>query len=149
MLKLTELFAIPNTVILTIGNTLRGDDAVGPAIAAALQGYPRLVFNAGERPEGVIDDIVAAKPAQLIIIDAADFKGVPGEIRIIPGEQIPDTTLSTHQFPLKVIAKIIAQDTGARVQFVGIQYQQIQPGAAISKSVQLAAKKLITAIKGA
>ena len=41
------------------------------------------------------------KPDNILIIDAADFKAKPGEVRIIDKEAIPDTTLSTHTISLR------------------------------------------------
>ena len=124
------LLPAPNgaTLFIFVGNALRGDDGVGPYIFERLSGVVEnriQLLNVADRPEDCIDDAVAAAPAKTVIIDAADFGGTPGEARVIPHEFIPDTTLSTHTFPLKVIAGILKEDTGSDVFFIGIQSKEI------------------------
>ena len=106
-------------LIITIGNDLRSDDGVGPYIAKHCQS--KKVLDAQDKPENIIEEAVFRKPKIAVIIDAADFDGGIGEVRMIKKEQIPKTTLSTHAFPLNIIAQIIENDTGARVHFLGIQ----------------------------
>lgn len=123
------LLPAPNgaTLFIFVGNTLRGDDGAGPYIFERLSGVGSHIrlMNVGDRPENCIDDAVTAAPAKTVIVDAADFGGIPGEARVIPHEFIPDTTLSTHTFPLKVIAGILQEDTGSEVIFIGIQSKEI------------------------
>ncbi len=124
------LLPAPNgaTLFIFVGNTLRGDDGAGPYIFERLSGATEnriRLMNVADRPEDCIDDAVAAAPAKTVIIDAADFGGAAGEARVIPHEFIPNTTLSTHTFPLKVIAGILKEDTGSDVFFIGIQSKDL------------------------
>lgn len=136
------------TLVITIGNNLRSDDGVGPYIAGKISS-PRkniIVMNAGDRPENIIDSAVESRPSQTIIIDAADFGGLPGEMRIIPEYAIPDKPLSTHSFPLRIISRLLAEDTGSEVFFLGIQPESMAFGEGLSLKVMRAAEEVIKLI---
>jgi hydrogenase 3 maturation protease len=150
--QIVALFDPPATgtlLVITVGNPLRADDGAGPFVAAAAQPRPGLtVLDAGEHPENIFDRATAVRPARIIFIDAADFGGVPGEVRVLPGETLSDHTLSTHRFPLPAVARILAEDTGAGVAFVGIQPATVAFGEKLSPQVQRAAEELIMLING-
>ncbi len=137
------------TLIVTVGNSLRADDGIGPYIAAHLTS-PKTglhILDAADRPEDCIDAAVALRPAKTVILDAADFGGKAGETRVIPQELIPDSTLSTHTFPLKIITKILEQETGSAVFFIGIQPEKVLFGEGLSAPVLQAAEDIICFLK--
>jgi hydrogenase 3 maturation protease len=77
------------TVMITIGNSLRADDGVGPFIGRRIADQKDfLVLNALMNPEDIVEDAIAYRPGKIVVIDAADFGGSPGEIRTIPLDQI-------------------------------------------------------------
>lgn len=149
--KVKKVLSIKHvTLILTIGNTLRSDDGIGPYIAEGLEKlniHNLKVVNAGERPEGLIDEVGKYNPEKTIIIDAACFNGKSGEIRVIPNEAMDDFTLSTHTFPVKVIAKMIEEDTECRVCFLGIQPEKVSLGEGLSEKVREAGDEIIAFYK--
>jgi hydrogenase 3 maturation protease len=110
-------------LIITVGNSLRGDDGVGPLIAESLSSLTEGLYcvDAGDRPESVYDRAVASDATRIIIIDAAEFGAAVGEARIFTSDELPKTTLSTHTFPLSWLAALLEKDLGCRVQFLGIQ----------------------------
>jgi hydrogenase 3 maturation protease len=67
---------------------------------------------------------------------------------LIPGDSFPDTTLSTHIFPLRIIAKILSEDTGAEVLFLGIQPGNMSYGEDLSPRVKESAEEIIALLKG-
>jgi len=135
-------------IIVTVGNSLRADDGVGPYIGSKLESRANLiVFNTEFNPENVIADIVKHNPAQIIFLDAANFNRKPGEVKIINLEAIPEVTISTHTIPLSVVAKILKQDTKAVINFIGIQVKNVQLGGSLSKEVKAAADKIVKQIK--
>lgn len=74
-------------LILGIGNTLRSDDGLGSILANRLKDkVPFKVIDAGTTPENYLEKIVKEKPESMIIIDAVDFGGVPGEFRLLQAE---------------------------------------------------------------
>jgi len=137
-------------LFITIGNDLRGDDGVGPMIAENLTNLPKgtLHIFAGEKPENFIDEAIDHKPAEVIFIDAADFGGERGEVRIIPEENISSYILSTHTFPIPVIARIIREDAGCLTTFIGIQTKDISLGAKLCEEVKEAGENIVRTILG-
>jgi len=133
------------TLIITVGNTLRSDDGIGPYIAEGINKDLKdlILLNTGDKPENVIDQAMALHPGKTIIIDAADFRGKGGEIRLIPNDLIPQNSLSTHTFPLQVVAQLIEEDTGSKVYFIGIQPENVGLGEGLSPSVKEAGDSII------
>ena len=135
-------------VIITIGNSLRSDDGVGPYIASKLDSIDNIVVvDAKCNPENFIDQIVNLKPKNILIIDAASFGGETGEIRMIAMNDIPETALSTHAISLKVVASILVEDTGASIGFLGIQPKSVVFGEGLCDKVIAAADLVIGEIK--
>lgn len=141
-------FASERTVILTVGNVLRRDDAVGPYIASRIASGKRLlVIDAGQNPEDFLDEIIVFEPKRIIIIDAADFGAAAGQIRRIEEEHISEVTVSTHSVPLKVITTLLAKDTSAKIDIIGIQVQNTTIGEGLSQKVKESAEALICQIQ--
>ncbi len=132
-------------LILTVGNDFRSDDGVGPYIAKHVHSPKKgiRIIDAGERPETVLDHAASLRPARTVIIDAADFGGLPGEARVISEQFIPESTLSTHAFPIRAVAKILAEDTDAGVYFIGIQAGSVFCGEKMSPMVKQTANSII------
>ena len=135
-------------LIITIGNDLRADDGVGPYIfnECQMSNAKCQMINAGEKPENIMGQAINEKTTKIVIIDAADFNGRPGEVRLIEKENIPETTLSTHTFPLRVIAGLLEEDLKVPVCFLGIQPESLELGKGISAEVKASAKEIIEII---
>ncbi len=132
------------TLIITVGNFFRADDGVGPYIAAGLKQAAKLsVIDAGYNPQNIIDQAIKLRPERIIFIDAADFGGAPGELRLIDDQHIPEVSLSTHSVPLPVISRILFEDTQAKIYFIGIQPKSVEHQEGLSAEVKLAADVLV------
>lgn len=135
-------------VIITLGNSLRSDDGVGPYIFSKINSSKFLkVVNAAYTPENIIDEVTELSPKRIIIIDAADFGGIAGEIRIVDSDHIPEKGLSTHSISLKIIAAILFEDTKADIIFIGIQPKSIILAEGLSFEVSKAANDIISYLK--
>lgn len=136
---------LSSSLVVTVGNALRSDDGAGPYIA----GHCKSVIDAGERPERIVDRIIALKPKRVVFIDAADFQGFAGEVRVIDKELLPKTTLTTHMFPLPAVAQMITADCGAEVFFLGIQAKSFGLGEGLSAEAKESCDSIIKGIKHA
>lgn len=140
-------------IILGVGNPLRGDDAVGLEILRRLRGRVprnvRLIYG-GTSPENFISKISRLRPSHVLIIDAAIFGGEPGEARLIPPEQVPDETISTHTIPISVLASLIQKETNAKVMLLGIEPKNLGLGEGmsqeVSRAIELCAIDLISVL---
>ena len=132
-------------LVITVGNLLRSDDGVGSYIAEHAKRPKKgiIILNAGERPEDILWKAIEVRPGRVVIIDAADFGGEPGEVRVIPEEFIPENPISTHRFPLRIISRLLTEDTGARVDFICIQPKSVGFGEGLSGRVISSAEEIV------
>jgi len=136
------------TVIVGIGNILKGDDGAGPLVCEQLK-HANICANlidAGTVPENYIQPIVKKAPQNLIVIDAIDFGAPPGTIRIFEPEQLNSHVISTHSLSPRLFVDMVCQDISIDVYFVGIQPAHLQLGQSISQQVSLAIEQLSQAL---
>jgi hydrogenase 3 maturation protease len=125
-----------STVIVGIGNTLKGDDGAGPLVCEQIRGKVCAeVIDAGTVPENYIQKIIKKAPQNLLIIDAIDFGASAGTINILKPEQLNSFAFSTHTLSPRLFADMVSQETKVNVYFVGIQPAQIRLGQPLSKQV--------------
>lgn len=69
-------------LVLTVGNSMMGDDGAGPLLAERMTQQPLAdwqVIDGGSAPENVVHRIRALQPTRLVIVDAADMELAPGD----------------------------------------------------------------------
>lgn len=131
-------------VVLGVGNALKGDDAVGPAVAEALREvFPDRVFDGGQAPENFAAPVRRAHPDTILLVDAADFGGEPGEVRVASPEDVSGLMMGTHAPPLSVFMSILKEDTGADVYLVAIQTASTKLGDTMCSDVLRAVAELV------
>ncbi len=132
------------TIILGIGNTLKGDDGVGPLVCQRLieKGVGADVIDAGTVPENYIQPIIKKTPQNLVIIDAVDFGASPGVIKLFEPEQLNAVSVSTHAPTPRLFIDLIKKRSDVEVYFVGIQPVQTQLGQPITPQLTQAAEDL-------
>lgn len=133
------------TLVITLGSTLRADDGVGPYVCGHVKfSRPELrLLDAGTTPESIAQTAIDWKPDKIILVDAAHFGGVAGEIRVIPLEAINQATvISTHSFPLSVTFSIVKEDTGAELVVIGVQAKSLDYAEGLSPEVERTAAGL-------
>lgn len=137
-----------DTLIITIGNSLRSDDGVGVYIGEKISNIKNYkVINAYNKPENVIDNALELKPKKVVIIDAADFNGKAGDAKIINEGLIPQVTFSTHTFPIPILVKILEKDLSCKVIFLGIQTKSLDFKEELSEEVRRTADEIIKCLK--
>lgn len=135
-------------VVLGIGNALKADDGVGPLVAQMLQErHPDVVFDTGQTPENFLGPIRRARPETIVLVDAADFGGEPGEIRLASAAEVHGLMLGTHAAPLSMFMAAISEETGAEVRLIAIQAMSTTLGGEMSEQVAAAVRDLVTALE--
>jgi hydrogenase 3 maturation protease len=133
---------VTRSVIIGVGNRLRGDDAVGCAALDELAGFDRAaLFDVGSSPENYIEPVARLKPARILFVDACDFGGKPGEFRLFGRaalEELAYGLLSTHTLPLHLTVEMLAQETGAGIELLGIQPSCLEFNQPLSEAVRSA-----------
>ena len=129
-------------VIVGVGNPIRGDDAVGPRIIELLEEKPMkdvLLLNTESVPEAFTGKVEQFKPTHVLMVDAANFRGEPGETKLITGEQIGGQAISTHSLPLNIFITYIEKSLNVDVLLLGIQPMSIGLGAPMTEPLEAAA----------
>lgn len=135
------------TVIVGIGNTLKGDDGAGPLVCKQLSGKVCAeLIDTGTVPENYIQTIIKKAPQNLLIIDAIDFGASAGTINIFKPEQLNSLVLSTHTLSPRLFVDMVCREIKVDVYFVGIQPAQIQLGQPQSAQVSQAIQWLVGAL---
>jgi len=138
------------TVIVGIGNILKGDDGAGPKFCSALGGkIAAEVIDAGTTPENYIGKIVRISPKKLLIIDAIDFGASPGTLKLFGKQNLQQFTLSTHCLSPHFFVQAITSEIDTEVFFIGIQPAHLHLGRDMSKQVAVAVAALADEIKSA
>jgi len=124
------------TVIVGIGNTLKGDDGAGPLVCEQLSGKVCAeVIDAGTVPENYIQKIIKKAPQNLLVIDAIDFGAPAGTINIFKPEQLDSFAFSTHTLSPRLFVDMVCKDIMVDVYFIGIQPAQMKLGQPQSEQV--------------
>ena len=129
-------------VVLGVGNRLRCDDGAGSWLAEQLAGRPALhAIDAGAVPENHLERVVRSNPDTVLILDAVDFGGAPGDMRILDPESVVASGFSTHTLSLQIAAEFLKARTQARVALLAIQPADVGMGtrmsAEMSRSLEL------------
>lgn len=135
-----------HTILLGIGNALRGDDGVGPFVAQTLQSPGWLCLDAGTAPENFTSLVRREHPDRVILVDAAELGLPPGEFRRVPPEKIRDVGLGTHMLPLNHLMEYLQEMTG-HVVFIGVQPLLLRDSEILSPVVKAAALRLIETLQ--
>ncbi len=138
-------------MILGIGNTMKQDDGLGPAVVSRLKIKDKKskmkveLLDAGMAPENYTGKIKQIKPDTLVIVDAVDFGAEAGSIKIIEAEKIAVQSLSTHNVSLKTFVDYLKADLPKlEVLIVGIQPKEAGFGEGLSPEVEKAVDELCT-----
>jgi hydrogenase 3 maturation protease len=132
-------------VLVGVGNPYRGDDGAGSNLIEILKTKSlnnTLLINAESVPEAFITRVEEYNPSHVLIIDAANFHGVPGDMRFITSEQIGGQTISTHSLPLNIFISYVEKTLGVPVLLLGIQPASIIYGEELSPNVVKSVKIL-------
>ncbi len=133
--------------LLCVGNELSGDDGLGAAVARGLAGLPGAqVIYAHTAPENFIDEVIAYRPERVVIVDAADFGGRPGEIRLIDSKAVQAAHFSTHRAPMRLLLGRL-EAAGIGVALVGVQAAGMGLGEPMCSEVEYAARAIIGGVK--
>ncbi|MDD4954398.1 MAG: hydrogenase 3 maturation endopeptidase HyCI [Candidatus Omnitrophica bacterium] len=163
--------------ILGVGSEFRGDDAAGCVVSCRIRlllakrkartvnpALPRQKYGAIGRkggvkvflgwtaPENLTGQIKKFKPSHLVIIDAVDFQGRAGQVKVIDLAKDAGASFSTHRMPFKILRDYLYQSIGCRTIIVGIQPLSVEWGFSLSpkteEGLEAAAQEILEACGG-
>ncbi len=145
-----ERCLIKRLVFLGIGNELRHDDAAGLVIVEKLRPHVKdptvTIINCADIPENFTGHVKRLDPACIVLIDAADFGGHPGEAHVFALSDIENAGISTHKASLAVLGTYLRSETGASIFIIGIQPDSTEFGSGLTQTLHEASDAIAEAI---
>ncbi len=125
------------SVIVCVGNELGSDDAAGPHVAVAIAGkVPWRVFDAQTVPENFLMKVVEAAPDVVLVIDALEFGGQPGQVRLIGSDEVSGQGPSTHGPAPIAFLDVLNMMHPCRRLVLGIQPKSVRFGETMCPEVE-------------
>jgi hydrogenase 3 maturation protease len=122
-------YHLPHTgvkLLFGVGNTMLGDDGIGPWVAERMRDCPGWhAEDCGTAPENFTGLVRKMQPRLLVIVDAADMNLTPGEFRRIPHNSVGQAGFDTHSLPLTHIIEYLRESVPKMPDIILIG---IQPG---------------------
>ncbi len=129
--------------LIGVGNIFRGDDGAGPRLIEKLTGKVKFpVIDASEVPENYSGWILKSDLKRIVFVDAVEFGGVPGEVRLIPVEQLMISASSTHRMSLHFMVWYLKENWDGEVLLLAVQPASLELTDALSDEVENAVEKL-------
>jgi hydrogenase 3 maturation protease len=108
--------------VVGVGHPFRGDDGAGPAVVGRLRPTAQfLCVNGGSAPENYAESVARFAPNHVILVDAAEFGGRPGEIRFLPASEAVSSGLSSHAGSLSLLARYLEARAACQTHLLAIQ----------------------------
>jgi hydrogenase 3 maturation protease len=122
--------------LVGIGNRYLHDDGVGSLIAQALEpGAEFDVIDAGFMPENCLETVADTHPDTILMIDATDFGGVPGQVSLLYPDKMAYSWEHNQAGSLRMLVEYMQARTKARVALVAIQPADLSAGESLSPDV--------------
>ena len=100
------------------------------------------LVDAGVAPENYLEKIAQRRPDTVVLVDAVDFGGQPGAVRIFRENDLVGTAVSTHASSLGLVAGYLKARGAGRVILIGIQPGTVGLGRALTPGVSSAVTTL-------
>ena len=122
--------------IVGVGNEMRGDDAFGVLVARGLQGKVQVpLYDTGPVPENYLGKIARSGSKSLVVVDAVDFGGDVGEVRLMEPQEITYSHFSSHLPPLQLMELFVGEG-GITMQVVAAQPGTVELMAELSPGMR-------------
>jgi len=137
--------------IVGIGAEVRGDDVCGMLIAQHIEKHLSRrtshikVFLGSTAPENLTGEIRKFKPTHIVMIDAAQIKGVRAQAILFTPQEMDEVSFCTHRLPLSVMAAYLQQSLSCEVMCVGVRSRSTAYNGPVSPEMKKRIKE-VTAI---
>jgi hydrogenase maturation protease len=135
-------------VIAGVGNRDRADDGFGPALARRLRsGGWDSAIDCGDRLEDFTLDIASKSPETILVADAVEMSGRPGEVALLEVEDLPPAC-HPHAPSLRIAMEYLKARTGANVVLLAVQPGRVADGRGLSPEVETALDRMVETLTG-
>ena len=127
--------------IVSLGNMLKSDDNIANLVLEKIKAKNTAFFKGGMNPENLIPKIRKVKPTKIIFMDALDFNGKIGEVRLFDLSEIQNTLTTTHNIPINMIQKFFPKTS---VKVIGIQPKKLEHGTELSNEIKKRFEEIVS-----
>jgi hydrogenase maturation protease len=148
---------VPSIGIIGIGNPLRKDDGIGLTLLEYMKNhadhYPSNVFFVDGGTGGMNLLHLFNRYNVIILLDAVDFRGKPGDTRFFSFDDICSqkqiSTVSTHNTDVFQIIRLgqTLDECPNKIFVFGVQPEDVSYGEGLSKSIQLQIESIFSQIE--
>ena len=140
-----------SVLVMAVGNPMRADDGFGSEVAARLSGKTAAtIIDAQTAPENFTGVVRRERPEVVLVLDAADFGGGVGELRLLRPGELSGGSPSTHAAGLGLLFEYLRAECGAESLVLAVQAGSLELGApmtpAVAEAVGRAAEALIAVL---
>jgi len=128
-------------MLIGVGNRLLGDDGAGPEVSVRLGESGWLAVDCGPSLENAVGLVTRWRPDLLVVVDAARMGLPAGAVRSLPRPSGERMLASTHGLPLSFVLDRV-EEAARRIVLIGIEPQDLTPGAGLSAPVRAAVERL-------
>jgi len=137
------------SVIVGIGNRLRGDDAFGPVLLDVLRGRVRWpLVDAGDAPENYTGAVLALNPKAVLLVDAARWGAAPGSLGVFSPRELGSGGVSTHSASLRLFSSVVEERCGCSVMVLAAEPETTAFGMALSGRMRQAVAAVASCLAG-
>jgi len=141
--ELLERLAGKRFGVVGIGNVIKGDDGAGCLVVERLgEGFAMPTVDCAEVPENYGGWVERRDLEAAVYIDAIDFGGEPGEVRIVELEKMMESLTSTHHLSLHYMIRFLKEEWDGDALLVGIQPVSMVIGEGVCEEVAAGVEKL-------
>ena len=108
------------------------------------------VVDCGSAPENYIQPVADRNPTRILVVDCCNCGAQPGEFRLFSREEVERLSyglLSTHTLPLTLTIEMLALETDATIELLGIQPGRIEFGEDLSEPVRRALPAVVEFVR--
>ena len=136
--------------VVGIGTVIKGDDGAGCVLVEKLGAeFPMPTVDCAEVPENYGGWVERRDLEAAVYVDAIDFGGEPGEVRIVPLEKMMETATSTHHLSLHYMIRFLKEEWDGEAIMVGIQPGSMELGDGVSEAVEAGVERLAAVLREA
>jgi hydrogenase 3 maturation protease len=129
--------------VVGLGNPLKGDDNIGNIVLDRF-GHLDGVKTFKGIPENLTAPLRELSPSKVFFIDAVDFGGRPGEVRLYRLADTETPIPSTHSFPVQILQSFLPK---TEFFVIGIQPARVNYSTKLSPELAPQVKQIVADVK--
>lgn len=132
--------------LVSMGSPLKKDDDIANLVLGKLKEREGLLkVRAETAPENFIKPIREFKPEVIVFLDAVDFKGEVGQVRLFSLRDMADIMVNTtHNIPVGIIGQFFP---GVRIMVIGIQPKELDYGTELSRELEFKMQDILREVE--